>query len=483
MSITFIGLIQCLIGAILLVRGSLPQMFFFMLASGLFGGSAAIQLPALGGSSIPPTQFALLFLWLRIIMPSGGYGGALVPAFRRNIALALFVIYGLVTAYAGPRIFAGTVDLAPLSFGRQSDIYYTAPLYPSSQNLTSSVYLVGALMTAIAASIAIRFKGGVEKLVSAGIWIGWIHGLTGLMGALFKGTAMDMVLGFFRNANYAQLDQAYQGFVRMNGLFPEVSGWAAFGYAWFVFLSECWYRGIRPRAAGTTSLFLAAVLFFSTSSTAMVGLAVYFAYFVIRALAAPGATSALRLRQAVTAAGGLIFVMAVTVAVSPAAMNAVVDLVDHMVLNKADSQSGLQRWFWAMQGWEAFVHSLGLGVGPGSFRSSSLFMAILGSMGVIGIASFLIYMVAVFAPWRLSTWGRTSDLGQSLGGAAATAAIVSLIPDAIAAPTPVPGIVFATFAGAALTLRKNDHEQTRNRYFYRRNEIRDELSHPAGMPL
>lgn len=462
MIITFIGLIQCLIGAYLLIRGSLSQMFLFVLVSGLLGGSAAVQLPSLGGSSIPPTQFALLFLWIRILMPSGGYAGAVVPAFRQNLALALFTAYGLVAAYAGPRIFAGTIDVAPLRFGKQSDPYFVAPLFPSSQNLTTSVYLLGSLLTAVAASIACRFKGGAEQLVKAGIWIGWIHGLTGLLGGVFKGTAVDELLGFFRNANYAQLDQSYQGFVRFSGLFPEASAWATFGYAWFIFMTECWYRGIRPRQTGVTALFLAAVLFFSTSSTAMVGLAIYFGLFIVRALAAPGASSALRLQQSVAAAGMLLLIVAVTVAISPVAMHAVVDLVDHMVLDKADSRSGLQRMFWAMQGWDAFWHSWGLGIGPGSFRSSSLVMAIMGSMGVIGLVTFLIYVINVLAPWRRSTWGSTDNLAHTLGGAAANAAIISLIPDALAAPTAVPSIAFAVFAGTALSLRWQSGELAQN---------------------
>ena len=69
-----------------------------------------------------------------------------------------------------------------------------------------------------------------------------------------------------------------------------------------------------------------------------------------------------------------------------------------------------------------------LGVGPGSFRSSSIFFAMLGSMGVIGILSFLSYLVAAFQPWRRSSWTESATPAENLGGALGSAALLSLIP-------------------------------------------------------
>ena len=62
----------------------------------------------------------------------------------------------------------------------------------------------------------------------------------------------------------------------------------------------------------------------------------------------------------------------------------------------------------------------GLGIGPGSFRSSSLLAAILGSMGLIGLVCFAVHLWRVLQPGRLSTWGEDADVGLSLGGAAAS---------------------------------------------------------------
>lgn len=73
MQLTFIGLIQLVIGAVIFFGGSLRHAVTFMIISGLFAGSAAIVLPALGGSSIPPIQFACLIVYLRILAPRGAF--------------------------------------------------------------------------------------------------------------------------------------------------------------------------------------------------------------------------------------------------------------------------------------------------------------------------------------------------------------------------------------------------------------------------
>ena len=54
-------------------------------------------------------------------------------------------------------------------------------------------------------------------------------------------------------------------------------------------------------------------------------------------------------------------------------------------------------------------------------------MAILGSVGVIGIVTFCIYLIAIFQPLRASTWGKGGDASQAIGGALATASVLGLI--------------------------------------------------------
>jgi O-Antigen ligase len=462
MILTFVGVLQLVIGCFLLFAGRLSGMFVFLMVSGLIGGSAAIVVPALGNSSIPPIQFALLFIFLRLLMPKGGYFSVVKEAMSANMLLVLFTLYGVAAAIAAPRIFEGAINVAPLRFDNARSLFDTVPLEPTPQNITASIYLLGALMVSLAAYVVCRTPDGPKTLVKTGVFIAWAHAFSGLAGILGRGTFVEEVLELFRNGSYAQLDQTYQGFIRINGFFPEASGYAVFGLAWFIFNAECWYRSVMPRATGRATLILALTLFFSTSSTAYVGLACYAGFFMLRLLLVPNRVNGRRLTQAAIAAVAAFVMIAITMAAFPQFASAVADMLLHMTVEKGDSDSGQQRLFWAMQGWHAFVASWGVGIGPGSFRSSSLLTAILGSMGVIGIATFLGYVVVVFRPSRASTWGDAPDAATAIGAAAATTAFLILIPASISSPSSHPGTNFAIFAGAAMALRPLTRRMTQS---------------------
>ena len=453
MELTFIGLIQIAIGSIIVLTGGLRSMFVFLIMSSLFDGSASVVLPALGGSSIPPVQFGLLFIFLRILMPGSGLIGTIPDAIHANWWLVLFTVYGVATAYLAPRMFGGSFDVFPMQPDSSRGLFYTVPLRPTPQNITAAVYLVGTFLLAIASYIACRFRGGASALVSAAIWAGWIHLATGILDVVTRGTPLEVILSVFRNGNYAQIDDDIGGFLRIRGLLPESSAYAGLGFSLFVINAELWYRSIRNRATGLVAAALALVLFFSTSSTAYVALAGYMAFFLLRAFALPYTVGKGKIRQVAIITLITLFIVAVALIVIPSLPYSIYELVLKMTVEKSGSSSGEQRLFWAMQGWYGLLASYGLGVGAGSFRSSSMIMAILGSMGVIGIVTFFMYLMTVFQPWRRSTYGPTDDLSQSLGGALGSAALLLLIPAAIAASQPNPGTIFAILAGAALALR------------------------------
>ncbi|GAA4773537.1 hypothetical protein GCM10023219_21020 [Stakelama sediminis] len=453
MTPTLIGLILMVIGLFLLVRGSLAAMLSYTMLCGLLSGSSAINLPALGGSSIPPSQFALLFLFLRVILPGQRYLPLLLDGIKQNALLIIFVLYGIAASIAAPRIFANTINVAPMRFVDPKSLFDTVPLVPTSQNITTSVYMVGTMVIAVLGSVACRAPGGAVALVRTSVAIAWIHTITGVLGIFTRGTPADVVFEFLRNASYAQLDQSYQGFIRINGVFAEASTYASFALAWFYLNFELWWRGVMPRSTGPASFILAAVLLFSTSSTAYVGLASYAAFVGIRVLLMPVYAPLDRLAILFLSGIGMAALASIAMLAMPGMFEAMVEMIRHMTIDKSDSLSGAQRLFWAMQGWDGFIHSHGLGLGPGSFRSSSLFMAILGSTGVIGMTTFLLYLWRVLAPLRASTWTRMQDPVVSIGAASACAAIGVLVPAAISSPSPNPGTNFALFAAAALALR------------------------------
>lgn len=456
MELTFIGVALLVIGTFVVIAGTLRHAMIFLLVSTLFNGSAAILLPALGSSSIPPVQFALGFVLLRILMPGNRAVGDLYHAFKANRWLVLFCLYGIATAIILPRLFAGEFNVYPMYFLKPDDPFATVLLVPTSQNLTAASYLLGTLMAATTVWTACRRKEAADALVTTLVVVTWAHVLLGLAGAVFRGTPVDALLELFRNSTYVQLDDEISGFVRIRGIFPEASTYAAFGFILFVINAELWYHSIRSKATGAVALTMAVTLFFSTSSTAYVSLALYGIFFVLRMLALPGITNPAKARAALAVAGVLILVTALTYIAAPTMIESILEVVRRMTLEKSSSSSGLQRLYWTMQGWELFKSSYGLGVGAGSFRSSSMFVAMLGSMGVIGIVSFLIYLLTVFQPWRRSSWAGSHFHAENLGGALGSAALLSLIPAAVNSATAVPGASFAILAGASLALRPFD---------------------------
>lgn len=449
---TLIGMMVILAGILISVMGSTSAMMSMLMLCGLMAGSAAVVMTALGGSSIPPIQIALGFLLIRILISTKDFGGRIKAAVTDNVLLIAYVAYGLVGSYVLPRIFAGAMQVPPLRFTGLTYIFDTRPLAPTSQNITTAAYLTGTLMIAMCMHVAISLPRSPIYFLRTALVLAWAHILFGVAGVVVKGTPAEAALDFFRNGSYAQLDQSYGGFIRINGIFPEASSYADYAFGWFVLITECWLRRIQPRWTGITAALLLLLLLFSTSGTAYVALTGYAVILLIRLLV-PGNVMAGRLpiiAGALIAAVTLVAIMCVAV---PALATAFSDMILHMTVDKGTSESGLQRAFWAKKGFEAFSVSYGLGIGPGSFRSSSLGTAILGSMGIIGAVTFTAYLIQVLRPLRNSTFVQPSDPLTALGAAASWAAIVSLISSMISAPSADPGASFAIFSGVALALR------------------------------
>lgn len=453
MILTLIGLVIFLAGLVIFFARDIGTAFVFFIFCTLFGGSAAFILPGLGYSSVQPAFVALMFLAMRIALPSRVAERPIVQSLRDNLWLGLFALWAVVTAIAMPRIFADHMNVVPMRPSVSGDLYETVPLRPTNQNITIAFYIVGTFFIALCSAVAIRQPLGAVRFVRIAVLVGWIHALLGATGALFAETFWGNVLNFFRNGSYAQVDQAILGFRRINGIMPETSTYAAYGFAWFVLLAELWLRSVQRGRTGPAALALLIVLIASTSSTAYAAIIVYMLIIAIRMLLFPKAFRAANFAWIVA----VLFLSSVAIGLlilfKPELAAEFGQIFDHAVLSKAKSDSGLQRLFWARQGLDAFANSYGLGIGVGSFRSSSFLTAIIGSTGVVGCVLMTAYLVKTFRPLSPSTYGRPLDPIDSVGIAAGWGALGGLIPAALSSPSPDPGATFAIFAAVALSLR------------------------------
>jgi hypothetical protein len=464
-TLTLFGVLTIAISLWLMLRGTSLQQFSFVIYSSLLGGSSAINLPALGGSSIRPFLLAFLMLFLRLALTRIGGLSALLRGFRNNIALVAFCAYGILGAMILPHVFAGRVELVPMRpINLRNDLTDRYPLSFSSQNITAAFYFVGTLLSVAVGDILARREGAPRTLVNVFVATSWLHIGFGVLGVLLKLTHHEQLLGFFRNAGYAQLDHEYQGYVRITGIMPETSVYAAYGFQALVVTAELWLRGVRPAATGAVSLAMALILLLSTSSSAYVGLAGYAALLILRWMIFP---QALGTRKAAILAactvGGIAAVLALAVAL-PHVTVQLQGMLEHMTVDKANSKSAYERGVWARQGFDAFRASHGLGVGPGSFRSSSSLTAIIGAMGVIGMVTYLGYLLQILKPWRDSTFRPGGTERQAVGAAVGWSLIAGMIPGLVGAPSPDPGVLFGVMAAMSLVWRDVRERASAPRY-------------------
>lgn len=451
---TWIGLVLLAIGAWLLLRGSVMNMFTLVIASSLLGGSAAIQLPALGGSSVLPVYVALGLLVARIALAPGPVAAFVGRALSANAALAVFCGYGVAGALVLPQIFEGAMEVVPLTPRGIRHLFDTFPLGFTNQNITTAVYLAGTLLAAMAGWIVAQVQGAPQQLSRILAWTGLAHVALGVVALLMTVLGLGELIWVIRNGNYAQLEQSYAGLIRVAGFFPETSGYAGYGVPLMVLCCEMWLRDIRPRLSGLAALALLVILTMSTSSTAYVGIAAYGLILAVRFLVLPTALAPRKLLTLAGIGGAGLFAVCIIALAAPGFAASFTDMLMAMTVDKSTSDSGEQRAFWARQGIEAFQVSMGLGIGAGSFRSSSLPLAIAGSMGIVGLVSFAVYLWTMFRPLSASTYSAAgAGPALALAGAFAWAAMIGIVVASIMAPSPDPGIMFALYAGLALGLR------------------------------
>lgn len=451
MSITIFGVIIALIGGYLMLRASVLSMMLFVMLTTLMGGSAAFQLDT--GSSVLPSIEAVLLLAMRCIMPWNRRPGVTRAALDANLPLLLFTAYGVCGALILPFLFTNAMDVAPLRPVASPDPFATVPLAFTSQNLTSAGYLFTTMLGAVCAYLAVQSGHAETRIARVAATIGLLHAMLGFGGILAAGTPAASLFDFFRNAQYNQVRQDIAGFARMNGIMAEPSSYAGFGFIYLIFTTELWLRNVDRRWTGPAAFLLLAALIVSTSTTAYVGIAGYAAILAVRQMYGRSTISLAKLLALVGVFMTVTALFLAVLIVEPRNLQIVEKVYRSMVVNKAESDSALVRIAWARQGLEAFWISGGLGVGVGSFRSSSLGTAILGSMGVLGVATYTAQMLRVLQPMRRSTYLRTGDPRVDVGVAAAWTAIVMAVPALVAAPSPDPGLTWGLLCGVALGLR------------------------------
>lgn len=409
----------------------------------LFGATAAISLPALGGATIAPAPLFLPFFLLRALRSRGlSWFVRSIP--RAGVWLGLLTLWGVVSAVLLPRAFVGQTQILTVDRTLSDQQVTLYPLHPVSGNITQPAYLVGSLLAFLATRALLTDQVRMRWLRNAVLFLAALNIIAALLNLGEFWLKLPKLLPYLRTANYAVFD-AYEeaGLVRIQGTFTETSAFSSFTLPLFAFTANCWLHRIRPAYSGFLAGMSLALLLASTSGTAYLGLATYLC--ILGALLGARWFSEGTSRAAPLLLLASLFGLAVCYVISfePRVVARIQEFFEYTVWNKLQSQSGLERTSWNRQAWTNFLETGGVGVGLGSARASSFPLVLLSNLGLIGLVLFLGFVFEVMRP--VSTG--VSD--SPVAGAARHGAIATLIAASVSGTVFDLGILFYVFAAAA----------------------------------
>lgn len=323
------------------------------------------------------------------------------------LAVAL-VIWGAVISFAGPRIFAGLPVFDP-SLGVDVQVGSLTPLAPTLGNTAQAGYLAIAVVFLLAAG---RLFPVDRRIVAVLIWATVL-----LAGArLLAGPAWPLELV------QTMPGLPYQNGSRAAGTFyePSVLGMyltAAAGYFGAQLLMRREAPALGARASAVAGLGIVAVEFVANGSgTALVGLALVTALGAVVLIYRIARGRRLEARPLLYAGGLAVAAAGIT------QMPAVLAYAIGMVQTKQDSFSFVARGASNQRSLELVMETLGLGVGLGGNRPSSLPLFVVSCIGIPGTAALV--AIVVIAVLRATRGAQFTSVWALIGGLTAGAVAV-----------------------------------------------------------
>jgi hypothetical protein len=449
MQIEAIGAIAVILGVVGWFAGQRFAVPVFV-ASTLLAAAAALILTALGGANIQPAHLLLGFLALSVAMSQASLrrtGVALLPP-NAGFWLLLTALYATLSAVFLPRILAGATYVFTIARTEIGPGIISTPLAPTSGNITQAVYFLGDVICFLVFYDAASRPEGVKTVVNAVIASAAINLGFAAIDLVTFWTGFGGALDIIRNANYRMLDEGVVlGFHRIVGSFPEASAFAYFTVGFFAFCTKLWLDGIRPRLNGLLALSSLLALAFATSSTGYAATGGFLGLLFVSSLAqiffrrVRKSTFVLATMLPVLVAGGV-----TAMRLDAPLWNTASEIVDASILNKMQSQSGVERAKWNDQALVNFFDTRGLGAGDGSVRASSFPLAVLGNIGLFGALTYSVFLFSVFFG-RRNRWAH--PFPASCQSAARWACLAQLIGASVASSFIDLGLPFFIFAGLA----------------------------------
>ena len=429
--------------------GPYSRTMVAMLGLVVFGAVAALDLPALGGASVTPANLFLVFYLLRLVSMRGGTGLLIAEVGPRRplFLFLLLVVWTFGSAVLLPRLFDGTVSVFSLSRSAANDGDLT-PLHPTSGNLSQAIYAMGGFLAACATGAYARRPDSAKPILTGIVLVTTLHLGFAMADLITSATHTGFILDVIHTASYAFLtDDELGGLKRISGSFSEASAFAMFSLTLLAVNFTLFVARVRPRFTGIASLLLSGFIVLATSSAGYVGLVVFYAMFLIYAVAD---AFVLGRKRAVAIAVGLVgaalLLSSIVILFVPSVANVAQTVINDSLLNKATSDSAIERGSWNAQAWQIFKDTHGLGAGIGTTRGSNYALVLLSNLGLIGSLLFVALMVRLTVS-RLSP--RLTRQDRALVRAARVGMLTALVPNLLIGTVYDLGTLFYCLAGIA----------------------------------
>jgi hypothetical protein len=397
MSIEPLGLVILILGLIALVRGA-SFAFTIFIPCTLLGSAAAVTSDTI---SIQPAHLLLGFLVVVVFSQpqylDSAFKGLSFPL--PGFWLLCTMIYGVVGAFLFPRILAGITFVNAIGRSDSGLVFYPIPLGPTSGNFTQSVYFCGDVICFLLCYSYGRTVVGFRCIFSALIYYGIGNIIFAVLDLATFWTGTAYLLDFIRNSGYTlHTETVVLGLKRIVGSFTETSSFANATIGVLGFTGRLWLLNIIPSVTFPIALISLLLLLFSTATTAYAALPLllFYLYFSSTWKIMKGPVP-LPVMAFVLLSPLLLGIVVIVVLLQPSIASSISGLMDILVFDKSSSQSGIERGLWNEMALSNFFDTFGLGAGIGSVRASSFAIAMLANLGVLGSATFCLFLYEVLA--------------------------------------------------------------------------------------
>ncbi len=418
-----------------------------------FGAAAAFNLPAVGGASVGVMDIGAIAIFSVTLLGRDGIsriaGSARIN--RPGFYLILLALFAILSALVFPRLFAGSTEVFAIARDDSQSRIQLVPLKATAGNLTQLFRFALNVLTFLAVATTFRLRPDPHYVVVAMITATVIHVALGVVGVLTVLAGFSELLDPIRTANYTMLtDVRIGGLVRMVGGFPEASAFGYYSLGLFGFWLQYWIMTRHKIALLMVALSLA-VLALSTSSASYVATLAFLVIGGVVAVLHGLKARISRNMMSLAVVGALVvFTVALLLFAGYQLVDPISQYFDEILFNKIQSSSGVERSSWNAQAWQNFRDTWGLGAGLGSVRASNWLLASLASIGLIGTALYLAFLVSVMRlPARSENLSRDACISGLKSGC-----LAMLISAMLTSATPDLGIFFFALAGLATGLSR-----------------------------